>query len=123
MKKFIQEFKEFAFKGNVLDMAIGVIIGTAFGKIVTSLVDDIIMPLIAKLIKVNSMADWAPGGIAVGTFLQSIIDFLLVAIVLFLVLRVIMKASSKFKKEKEEESAGPTEIELLTEIRDSLKNK
>ncbi|MGP1625490.1 large conductance mechanosensitive channel protein MscL [Prevotella koreensis] len=138
---FIKEFKEFAMKGNVMDMAVGVIIGGAFGKIVTSLVNHIIMPLIGIVTggvnfndmfvnlsdeKASSLADATEKGIAVfayGAFIQSIIDFLIIAICIFL----MIKAMNKFKKKKEAElEATPepsAEEKLLTEIRDIIKNK
>lgn len=142
MKKFVEEFKEFAMKGNVIDMAVGVIIGGAFGKIVSSLVNDIIMPVITLL---TGAADFTQlsivlkepvvengktvsEGIAImyGNFIQSAIDFLIIALVIFLMLKFIMKLSSLRKKEEEEkveEPAGPTTEELLIEIRDLLKKK
>ena len=138
---FIKEFKEFALKGNVMDMAVGVIIGGAFGKIISSLVDDIIMPLIGKLL---GNADFTnlyiamsgqPDGLslekakeagavfAYGQFCQNIIDFLIIAFCIFL----MVKAMNKFNRKKEEPApeapAGPTQEELLTEIRDLLKQK
>ncbi|MBQ4484292.1 MAG: large conductance mechanosensitive channel protein MscL [Prevotella sp.] len=137
---FVKEFKEFAMKGNVMDMAVGVIIGGAFGKIVSSLVDDIIMPLIGKMtggvsftdLFVNlgegnyqTLAAAKEAGAAVfayGQFIQNIIDFLIVAFCIFL----MIKGMNKLNKKKEEEPAapaGPTQEELLGEIRDLLKNK
>ncbi len=140
MKKFLSEFKEFALRGNVLDMAIGVVIGGAFGKITTSLVNDVIMPRGGMLIggidlgqldivlkpavmngdKVVTEAVT----LGIGTFLTTIIDFILVALVIFL----MIKAINRFHKKKEEapgpeEPKGPTSEELLTEIRDLLKEK
>ena len=119
MKKFLSEFKEFALRGNVLDMAIGVVIGGAFGKITTSLVNDVIMPLVGMLI-----GGTAAVTLGIGTFLTTIIDFILVALVIFL----MIKAINRFHKKKEEapapeEPKGPTSEELLTEIRDLLKEK
>ena len=135
MKKFINEFKEFAMRGNVLDMAIGVIIGGAFGKIVSSLVNDIIMPIITLL---TGAADFTklslvlkePVGdsqgivLMYGNFLQNIIDFLIIALVIFMMLKLIMKLSSLRQKEEVEEvkESGPTTEELLIEIRDLLKD-
>ena len=137
---FVKEFKEFAMKGNVMDMAVGVIIGGAFGKIVSSLVDDIIMPLIGKVtggvsftdLFVNlgegnyqTLAAAKEAGAAVfayGQFIQNIIDFLIVAFCIFL----MIKGMNNLNKKKEEEPAapaGPTQEELLGEIRDLLKNK
>jgi len=135
---FISEFKEFAMKGNVMDMAVGVIIGGAFGKIVSSLVNDILMPLIGKLtggvsfvdLFVNlsggtakTLAEAKEAGDAVfayGQFIQNIIDFIIIAFCIFL----MIKGMNKLKKEKPAEPeapAGPTQEELLTEIRDLLK--
>ena len=137
---FVKEFKEFAMKGNVMDMAVGVIIGGAFGKIVSSLVDDIIMPLIGKMTGGVSFSDLfvnlgegnyqtlaaaKEAGAAVfayGQFIQNIIDFLIVAFCIFL----MIKGMNNLNKKKEEEPAaptGPTQEELLGEIRDLLKNK
>ena len=145
MKKFIQEFKEFAMRGNVLDMAIGVVIGGAFGKITTSLVNDVFMPLVGLLIggvdlsKLNltlkpQVLDEA-GEVAkeavtlgIGTFLSTILDFVLVAFCIFLMIKTINKFREKLSKKEEEEPApeapaAPTTEELLSEIRDLLKNK
>ncbi len=134
MKKFWQEFKDFAVKGNVVDMAIGVIIGGAFGKIVTSLVNDIIIPLISLLTGSVNLADLSytlpvaatePIVLAYGLFLQNILDFLLIALSIFLAIRTI----NRFKKKEEvppvEESVPePTKEELLlSEIRDILRSK
>ncbi len=145
MGKFIQDFKAFALKGNVIDMAVGVIVGGAFGKIVSSLVDDIIMPVITictgntgfenmkYVIHHAEPADAALGKAAVeevainyGMFIQNIVDFLIIALSIFVALRVTMKF---MKKEKEVEAAPapapePTgEEKLLTEIRDLLKDQ
>ena len=124
---FIKEFKEFAMKGNVMDMAVGVIIGGAFGKIVSSLVDDVLMPLIGMLTGgvdfTKLTAKVGDATVNYGTFIQNIVDFLIIAFAIFCVLRAMMK----LKKEKEEEPAAPpapsAEETLLTEIRDLLKNK
>ena len=135
MKKFLNEFKEFAMRGNVLDMAIGVVLGSAFGKITTSLVNDVFMPLIGLIIggidlgKLDIVLKAATDTseavtLGLGTFLTTIIDFILVAFVIFL----MVKAINAFHKKKEEapapeEPAGPTTEELLTEIRDLLKEQ
>ena len=128
---FIKEFKEFAMKGNVLDMAVGVIIGGAFGKIVSSLVDDVLMPLVGKItggIDFTKLSLTLGEGdnaatLNYGMFIQNVVDFLIVAFCIFLML----KAINKFNKQKEEEPAAapePTnEEKLLTEIRDLLKKK
>ena len=126
---FIKEFKEFAMKGNVMDMAVGVIIGGAFGKIVSSLVDDVLMPAIGMLTGNVDFTGLAlkigeGEGAAVlkyGTFIQNVIDFLIIALCIFL----MIKGMNKLMKKKEEEPAPepePTnEEKLLGEIRDLLK--
>ena len=142
MKKFIAEFKEFAMKGNVVDMAIGVVIGGAFGKITTSLVNDVIMPLISRITGGVDFSAWkwvlkAAGTAADGTeipeiavnygsFIAVVLDFLIIALVLFMVVKAINKLRSIGKKPEEpveEEAPAPTSEELLTEIRDLLKDK
>ena len=120
-----KEFKEFISKGNIFDMAIGVIIGGAFGKIVTSLVNDIIMPLVGIIIGGHDftglVARVGDAEIAYGTFIQNVVDFLIVALCIF----VVVKAMSKFKKKEEAAPVAPAEpseeVLLLREIRDSLK--
>ena len=135
--KFIQEFKDFAIKGNALDMAVGVIIGGAFGKIVTSIVNDVIMPPIGWLIgginfkdlkydmPVNPLNEGGePVSIAYGSFLQTCFDFFIVAFCVFLMVRGLMKLSRKKKEEAPVKPAEPSaEVKLLTEIRDALKQK
>lgn len=134
MKKFIAEFKEFAMKGNVLDMAVGVIIGGAFGKIVSSLVNDIIMPLITLLLGAADFKNLSlvlkepvngSEGISLmyGQFLQNVIDFFIIALVIFIMLKMVMKLTSLRQKNEEEkcEDKGPTTQDLLVEIRDLLK--
>lgn len=126
MKSLVQEFKAFAMRGNVIDLAIGVIIGTAFGKIVSSLVDDVIMPPIGYLI---GGIDFSSLGITLGDasiryglFIQALVNFLIIAAVLFLMLRTLNRLMAK--KQKDEEVATPVESEelrVLREIRDSLK--
>ena len=128
---WLKEFKVFALKGNVIDMAIGVIIGGAFGKIVTSLVNDIIMPSISLAFGDDkSLADLAFKGIKYGNFLQTIVDFLIIALSIFLAIRLICKLRIRSKKQEEEKPAEPAapaptpeDILLLREIRDALKNK
>lgn len=128
---WLKEFKVFALKGNVIDMAIGVIIGGAFGKIVTSLVNDIIMPSISLAFGDDkSLADLAFKGIKYGNFLQTIVDFLIIALSIFLAIRLICKLRMRSKKQEEEKPAEPAapaptpeDILLLREIRDALKNK
>ncbi len=140
-------FKEFAMKGNVIDMAVGVIVGGAFGKIVTSLVNDIIMPffgfltagmdfkelkwVLSPAVIEEGVTTKPEAAILYGNFLQNIIDFLIIAFSIYMVIRLITKAKEKAAKlmaKQEEEAAaeeaapaGPTQEELLTEIRDLLK--
>ena len=129
----LKDFKEFAFKGNVLDMAIGVIIGGAFGKIVTSLVNDMIMPIISiltgginftdlKFIITPKHGDMAENAIAYGSFIQNVVNVLIIAFCIFLFVRLI----EKFKKKEEVKIEAPKkadDIVLLEEIRDLLKAK
>jgi len=124
----IKEFKEFAMKGNVMDMAVGVIIGAAFGKIVSSLVDDVLMPLVGMIVgKVDFSTLSAKVGDAelfYGRFIQNIVDFLIVAFCIFLVLKGINKMNRKKEEAPAPEAPkGPTQEELLAEIRDLLKQK
>lgn len=119
---FLKEFKEFAMRGNVIDLAIAVIIGGAFGKIVAALVDGVIMPLIGlllggidisgkKLVIGQTIVKW-------GVFLQSIIDFTIIALCIFIAIKLL----NRFQKKEEAVAPVPREIELLTEIRDLLKH-
>ena len=126
----IKEFKEFISKGNVMDMAVGIIIGGAFTAIVTALVESILMPIIGTISGGKSVADMSVmvgnAAIGYGAFIQAIIDFLLIAWVLFMIIKAINKAKAAAVKEVEEEpeeEATPADIELLTEIRDLLKAK
>lgn len=120
----LKEFRDFAMRGNVVDLAVAVIIGGAFGKIVTSLVNDILMPIIGTIIG-DSFASLTINinGVAVkyGAFIQSVVDFVIIAFVIFMVI----KGMNKVKKKKEEAPAAPPaptkDQELLTEIRDLLK--
>ena len=124
MKKFFSEFKEFTARGNVMELAIAVVIGAAFGKIVTSLVDDIIMPLFGIIFKQNfATLTWNINGshIAYGAFVQAVIDFLIIAFFVFLFTKIINKF--KKKEEKKEETKKSDEVVLLEEIRDLLKKK
>lgn len=144
MKKFLNEFKTFIARGNVMDMAIGVIIATAFGKITTSLVNDVFMPLIGWLIGeidlaqlnltlspavVNEAGEVTKEAvvIGIGTFLTTVIDFVLVALIVFCIIKTFNAAKKKLEKPAEpepEKDPEPTKEEvLLTEIRDLLKNK
>ena len=111
MKNFVKEFREFISKGNVMDMAVGVIIGGAFGKIVSSLVENILMPLIGILLGGVNFSDLSAtvgnAEVKYGIFLQSVFDFLIIALVIFIMIKQISKVTDKFKKEEEE--AAPTE--------------
>ncbi len=145
---FFKDFKDFISKGNIVDMATGVIIGGAFSKIVSSLVNDVIMPPISVLLGevnftdlkyvlkeevLNEAGEVAQAAISInyGNFIQLIIDFLLMAICVFLVLRVIVKSRARLEAKKKQEEAAveaapaptPEDILLLREIRDSLRNK
>lgn len=139
MKKFLNEFKTFAMRGNVVDMAVGVIVGGAFGKIVSSLVDDIIMPPIGFLLGGVNFKDLsiklgeklAEDGktmeavtLNYGNFIQQTVDFLIIAFCVFLLVKAVMKITKKNEEEPAPAKPEPTaEEKLLTEIRDLLKNK
>lgn len=149
MKKFLNDFKAFALKGNIVDMAIGVVIGGAFGKIVTSLVNDIITPLIGLLTGNISLAELkivlAPAvldaagevltpelALTYGAFLQTVIDFLIIALSIFMVMRIAMNAHKKIEdmRKKEEEAVEETveeekatELSVLLEIKELLKKE
>ena len=125
----LKEFKEFISKGNVMDMAVGIIIGGAFTAIVTALVESILMPIIGAISGGKSVADMSimlgNAAIGYGAFLQAIIDFLLIAWVLFMIIKALNKAKAAVVKEEEAEEPAPEEkpadIALLEEIRDLLK--
>lgn len=146
MKKFFEEFKAFIAKGNVIDMAVAVIIGGSFSKIVTSLVNDVIMPVVGLAVgRLNvSELKWviepatvdesgnavAEVALCYGSFLQTVLDFLIVALCIFVMLKVVLGAKDKLIPKKHEEAPpeeekkpAPTTEELLTEIRDILKNE
>lgn len=145
MGKFINEFKEFAVKGNAVDMAVGVIIGGAFGKIVSSIVNDIIMPPIGWLIGGVNFSDLkftlpsvdmgieklAPATINYGSFIQTLFDFVIIAFCVFLLVKGINRLARKTKAEGEQKAASApapapepsNEEKLLAEIRDLLKDK
>ncbi|MFA7108176.1 MAG: large-conductance mechanosensitive channel protein MscL [Sphaerochaetaceae bacterium] len=133
-KSFIQEFKAFISRGNVMDLAVGIIIGTAFTAIIKSLVKDIIMPFVGLVlggvnftnlqIVLRKATEARPElALTYGTFIQAVIDFLLIAFVVFLIIRNINKLSAKKAKEEapKPEPVTPADIVLLTEIRDLLK--
>ena len=125
---FIKEFKDFAIKGNVIDLAIGVIIGAAFNKIISSLVDDVITPLLLKpaldAMNLSNLSELTMfGTVKYGMFISAVLNFLIVAFILFLIVRAINRSR---KKEAETPAAPPapsTSEQLLMEIRDSLKQR
>ena len=144
MKKFLQEFKTFAMRGNVLDMAVGVVVGGAFGKITNSLVNDIIMPAVSMLTGGINFSDWkivlkqavldadgvtelAPAvAINYGTFLSTILDFIIIAFAVFCMIKFLNNLHRKKEEAPAEEPAPPepsAEEKLLTEIRDLLKEQ
>ncbi|GAA0126603.1 large-conductance mechanosensitive channel protein MscL [Clostridium sp. CTA-19] len=134
MKKLIKEFKEFAVKGNVIDLAIGVVIGGAFSKIVTSMVNDIIMPIVGFFtgginfshfaIEIVKETQNKPAiTLNLGMFLQNVVDFLIIALSIFIVIKFINKFKKKYEKEELKEMKINEELEILKEIRDLLKNK
>jgi large conductance mechanosensitive channel len=137
----IDEFKEFAVKGNALDLAVGVVLGAAFGKIVSSLVDDVIMPPVGLALGgadfTNLFVNLGPGNYATleeakaagaptlnyGNFLQTLVDFLLVALALFLMVRFLNRLRRKKEEAPAAPAAPPEEVVLLREIRDALKGR
>ncbi|MCA9262841.1 MAG: large conductance mechanosensitive channel protein MscL [Planctomycetales bacterium] len=139
----IKEFKEFAMRGNVMDMAVGIIIGGAFGKIVSSLVNDIIMPMVGSVTGGTNFTDyylWLGEGdapatlqaakdsgqayIGYGSFIQTTVDFLIVAAAIFAMIKIMNTAKARFEKQEEAAPAEPSaEVKLLTEIRDALQSK
>ncbi len=136
MKKIIREFKEFAVKGNAIELATAVVVGGAFGKIVTSLVNDVIMPFANLLSKGESFSSWKITlretpltTLNIGAFIQNVVDFLIIAAAIFFMIKVLANLKSQLKKlEKEEKKVTPEtkttkEQELLIEIRDLLKEK
>ena len=130
MKSFMKEFKEFISKGNVMDMAIGIIIGGAFTAIVTALVDSIITPLIGVICGGINFGEWGvkvgEANIMFGALIDAIIKFLLIALVLFSIIKAMNKAkevAGKNEEAPEEPAPVPEDIQLLTEIRDMLKEK
>ena len=134
MKKFITEFKEFISRGNVIDLAVGIIIGSAFTAIVTSLVNQVIMPGIGFLIGRINFADFrwtlAPASgdkpevaIYYGAFIQQIINFIIISFVVFSMVNIINILQRKKKEEEEKEKPPSPELQMLTEIRDLLKNR
>lgn len=134
---FIQDFKDFAFKGNLIDMAVGLVMGGAVAAMTKSFIDHVIMPLVASIVKVGDMSSWTiPIGteiekevdgvkqmvqaeIGIGSFVQEVINFTILAFVIF----VALKVASTWMKKAEEEAGPSEEVQLLTEIRDALAKK
>jgi len=131
MKKFIKEFKEFALRGNIVDLSLGVLIGGAFTSLVTSFTDTVVTPILNIFGNPAEGLGWIiplPGGsegIQIGAFISAIVNFIILAFVIFIIMKSINKLSNIGHKEEEvvEEAAGPTSEELLVEIRDLLKEK
>ena len=134
MKSFLSEFKEFINKGSVMDMAVGVIVGGAFGKIVTSLVDNVIMPLVGVImggVDVSGLAVTIGGAsIKYGLFLQNVIDFLIIALVIFIMVRSLNRMHNRVQErihgkceDAAEPESVPEDVQLLREMRDILKAK
>ncbi len=128
MKKIFAEFKEFIARGNVVDLAVGVIVGSAFGKIVTSLVNDILMPIIGVILGgidfTNLTLKFKDATIYYGNFIQNIIDFLIVAFCIFIFVKTINAITEKTKKKEEKDETPPAKSDetiILEEIRDLLK--
>ncbi|MEZ4103791.1 MAG: large-conductance mechanosensitive channel protein MscL [Candidatus Paceibacterota bacterium] len=127
MKNFVNEFKAFAMKGNVMDLAVAVVIGAAFGKIVSSLVENIVTPLIGVLLGGVDFTGFTfilgDAEIKYGVFLQSVFDFIVIAFAIFIAIKALSKLKKK-EEAKEEKPKEPTEeVVLLREIRDNLKNR
>lgn len=141
-KKFFKEFSDFAIKGNVIDLATAVIIGGAFGKIISSLVADVIMPIVALFTGSSAFNDWKitlrgpiiDNGVVVktalvmniGTFIQNVVDFLIIALLVFLMIKTINRLKEQIakkigKEETDKNLTEPKDIQLLSEIRDLLK--
>ena len=126
MRNFLSEFKNFAMKGNVIDLAVAVVIGTAFGKITTALVNNVIMPVFGILLGGIDFTDktfeLGEASIAYGSFVQSVIEFIIIAFALFIIIKALKKLqNTEEKKEEVKEKVTPEDILLLREIRDSLK--
>jgi large conductance mechanosensitive channel len=123
----IKEFRDFLFRGNIIDLAVAVVIGAAFGAIITSFVADILTPLLG-LLGVPDFSTWVievgDAEMRIGLFLNSLISFLLIAVaIFFVVVKPMQRVAAMAKKKEEQEVEGPNEIELLTQIRDELRKR
>jgi large conductance mechanosensitive channel len=119
-----EEFKNFAFKGNVIDLAVGVIIGAAFGGIVKSLVEDVFMPLVGLILPGGGYKEWQWNGVHYGAFIGQVVNFLIIALILFLFIVKFLGWITSFKKQEAAAPPPPTrDQELLMEIRDLLKKE
>lgn len=134
---FIQDFKDFAFKGNLIDMAVGLVMGTAVAAMVKSFIENMIMPLVASILKIGDMSQYKipiggmiekevdgvmvteQAAMLVGSFVQEVINFVILAFIIFIALKV----AASWMKKAEEDAPPPADIQLLTEIRDSLAKK
>ena len=130
MKKFLEEFKAFAMRGNVLDMAVGVVVGSAFTAIVTSIVENLLTPLLGLLIPNSTFKDWAPAGFGIGAVINAIITFIITAFAVFVIVKAVNKLMELGKKKEAEAAAeepaappAPTTEELLGEILTELKKQ
>ncbi len=127
MKSFIEEFKAFAIKGNVVDLAVAVVIGAAFGKIVASLVENVIMPVIGMLLGGIDFSGMSmvlgDASITYGVFIQSVVDFTIVSFVIFMVVRAINRLKGPAPVVDETPVVVPEDVQLLREIRDLLRNR
>jgi large conductance mechanosensitive channel len=120
----LKEFKEFALRGNVMDLAIGVIIGAAFGKIITSMVSDIIMPLLNPVVPGGDWRATEIGpGVKIGAFMGTVLDFLIIAVVIFILVKGINRMKRKEEATPIPPAEVPADIKLLAEIRDLLSRK
>lgn len=126
-KNMLKEFKKFIARGNVIDLAVGVIVGSAFGNIVTSIVDDVLMPLIGIIIGgldfSNLKITIGEAEIKYGNFIQNVVDFLIVAFCIFILVKIVNKITHKKEEQTTEKPVKSAEVILLEEIRDLIKEK
>lgn len=115
----IKEFRDFVNRGNIVEIAVAFVMGIAFGSVVTSLTEDIINPIVGKILTVDDLSSWDIAEIRIGAFLVAVLNFLIVALVMFFVVKAYNRVSTK----AEEESTPSEEVRLLTEIRDSLQTR